>query len=286
MGIPDFTEAKYQELVDILQNGTCIFFGAGISKLAGYKLWIELKNNMVDFYWNNRGDLSFDHKLQFDFSVTQNMKEHTDIIEAFDYLYFLDKNLFDTGIKHIFSNDEKNEKIKIYHELSKLKNHNKFFITTNVDRGFEKYLGIGRDIPNVYPKFNLGQLPILTYLHGRIDDSTTWVFTRDQYDRAYINGTKPCAEFLEYIFNNYSVLFIGYGLMDIEIKQIISRTNKRKKHFWIEATSRNILGSLSIKSTTLRENHNIELITYSIDEDGHSTAIDIVNAIHKAVENR
>jgi len=36
--IPDFADSKYQNLIEALKNGTCVFFGAGVSKIAGYRL--------------------------------------------------------------------------------------------------------------------------------------------------------------------------------------------------------------------------------------------------------
>lgn len=282
----DFTDIKYQNLIEILKSGTCVFFGAGISKLAGYRLWEELKYGMVDYFWGNRKKISFQNKINFDFSMTQNLKNHTDIIEAFDYLYFLDRNLFDDGIREIFTHDGKNENTAVYHELSKLNNKNNFFITTNIDRGFERYLGIDKNMTNVFPNFDNERMPLLTYLHGRIDDNSSWVFTRNQYHKAYLGESQPCTKVLKKIFERHSVLFIGYGLMDMEIKQAILMTSKRKAHYWLEATSRNTEDSLSIRATTLKENYNIELISYSIDGGGHYVAIDLLNRLHSAVEKR
>lgn len=284
--IPDFTKPKYHNLVDTIKNGTCVFFGAGVSKLAGYRLWDELKYEMINYFWENRKRIISQRKLELDFSLVQNLKKHPDIIEVFDCLYVLDKFLFNDGIKEIFSKDEKKEKPAIYHELGKLNNNNNFFITTNIDKGFERFLGIAKKRINVFPSFNSNDVPLLTYLHGIIDDSTTWVFTRNQYDSAYIIDSKPCTLFLKDIFEKYSVLFIGYGLMDFEIKQAISLTSKRKEHYWLEATSRSMTDHLSIRATTLQENYNIQLISYSVDGQGHSVILKLLNQLHSATEKR
>ena len=53
-GLPDFNNPKYENLILSLQKGTCIFTGAGISKLGGYKLWDELRDEMVDYFWKNK----------------------------------------------------------------------------------------------------------------------------------------------------------------------------------------------------------------------------------------
>ena len=60
--VPDFNSSEYEHLVNILEKGACIFYGAGISKIAGYKLWDELKVMMVDHFWNNRDLLDGENK--------------------------------------------------------------------------------------------------------------------------------------------------------------------------------------------------------------------------------
>ena len=52
--VPNFDASQYENLILSLLQGTCIFIGAGVSKLAGYKLWAELKNAMIDYFWSKR----------------------------------------------------------------------------------------------------------------------------------------------------------------------------------------------------------------------------------------
>ncbi len=152
--IPDFGSKEYENLLNVLRKGTCVFFGAGVSKLAGYCLWEELKVRIVDYFWDNKNKLLGANRTLFDLSLSKNLKNHTDTIEAFDYLYFLDKSLFYTGIKKIFYQDEMKSMSKVYQELNKLNNGKNFFITTNIDRGFEKYLGITKDQIAIFPSLN------------------------------------------------------------------------------------------------------------------------------------
>ena len=108
--IPDFSTSQYEKLISSLLNGACIFFGAGISKFAGYKLWDELRNALVDYFWSKRDTLP-SHYLRshnFDYSMCENLKNHKNIIESFDYLCDMDKNLFISGVKSIFSDNKEN----------------------------------------------------------------------------------------------------------------------------------------------------------------------------------
>lgn len=119
-GIPDFNIPKYENLILSLQKGTCIFTGAGISKLGGYKFWEELKDEMVDYFWKNKGKLTFKKRSDLDLSLCENLKKHGDIIETFDYLYLLNSSLFISGIKDIFYADSMRVSNKVFQVLNQL----------------------------------------------------------------------------------------------------------------------------------------------------------------------
>ncbi len=237
--VPDFNIPKYENLILSLQKGTCIFIGAGISKLGGYKLWDELKDEMVDYFWKNKGKLTFKKRRDLDLSLCENLKQHKDIIETFDYLYLLDSSLFISGIKDSFYADSARVSNKVFQILNQLNNGKNIFVTTNIDDGFQKYMGITDGEVSIYPNFH-NPLKLITYLHGRIDLEDTWILTRSQYNKGYVNKSAPCLNLLVDIFENHNVLFIGYGLREDDIKRAISLTNKRKTHYWIEGSRRNV----------------------------------------------
>lgn len=280
--VPNFDASQYENLILSLLQGTCIFIGAGVSKLAGYKLWDELKNAMIDYFWSKRDCLPFQNRSTLDYSMCESLKNHKDIIETFDYLYSADKNLFSTGIKEIFYSDEKGVTNKIYEVLNKMNNNKNFFITTNIDRGLQKYLGLPDESVSINPMF--GNPPkLISFLHGRIDMEDTWIFTTAQYSKGYIGENAPCMNYLKNIFDNFNVLFIGYGLREAEITQAISLTNKRKTHYWLEGSRRNTEDYLKIRSTTLKENFNIKLIPYCIDDKGDKLLYDVIDSLYKKI---
>lgn len=279
-GIPDFNIPKYENLILSLQKGTCIFTGAGISKLGGYKLWNELKDEMVDYFWKNQGKLTFKKRSDLDLSFCENLKKHGDIIETFEYLYLLNSSLFISGIKDIFYVDSMRVSNKVYQILNKLNNDKNIFVTTNIDDGFQKYIGITDGNVSIHPNFR-NPPKLITYLHGRIDLEDTWILTRSQYNEGYVNKSAPCLKFLVDIFENYNVLFIGYGLREDDIKRAISLTNKRKTHYWIEGSRRNVEDHLRIRRTTLKENCNIILIPYYIDLKGQELLYEVISSLYK-----
>ena len=281
--IPNFNSPEYENLIGTLQNGTCIFIGAGVSKLAGYKLWDELKNKLVDYFWEKRKEMPG----ELDYSLCNNLKIHEAIIETFDYLYIMDRELFISGVKEIFDTDERNSSNEIYQFLNKLNNGNSFFVTPNIDRGLQKYLGIPNEHISIYPTFTNPPKHI-NYLHGRIDFEDTWILTSEQYIKgykAYDNDT-PCMNILTHIFESYNILFIGYGLREDEIMQAILKTGKRKLHYWLEPFSRNTKDFIKIRSTTLKGNYNIMLIPYSIDKNDYEELHKVIDLLYMEITKK
>jgi hypothetical protein len=184
-------------------------------------------------------------------------------------------------MKDVFYNDEKTATNGVFEVLSKLNNSRNFFVTTNIDRGLQSYLGIEDKMVSIFPKFH-GSLKLINYLHGRIDADNTWIFTRGQYNMGYNLGTKPCMTFLKRVFENYNVLFVGYGLREEEIMRTMASTNKRNFHWWLEGSSRGNKDSLEIRSTVLRVNYNIRLLPYSIENEGHDILKKVLQALYNA----
>ncbi|MEP7122766.1 MAG: SIR2 family protein [Byssovorax sp.] len=59
-------------------------------------------------------------------------------------------------------------------------------------------------------------------LHGTLLDRASWVFTRDEYDRAMYADPKLQTAFTA-LFHACPVLFVGYGLADDDFDQVLSR---------------------------------------------------------------
>jgi len=285
--MPDFSNYQYEDLILSLFNGACIFFGAGISKFAGYKLWTELREALVDYFWEKRNVLSsrYTGNKNFDLSLCENLKNHISLIESFDFLYNIDSKLFIDGIKGIFQKDSRTINNDIYYYLKKLDNGRNNFVTTNIDRSFQKYLEITDENISIYPDF-FNPPKLITYLHGRIDKENTWIFTRAQYNRGY-EGEGACKNYLKNIFMDRSVLFIGYGLREEEIVRAIYLTDKSKTHYWLEGYTRNNIDFLKIRSTSLKENYNIHLIPYCIDNrERHRIIFEIIDSLHKKINGK
>ncbi len=283
--IPQFNPYEHQEIISALVNGTCIFLGAGVSKLAGYPLWYELKNSLIMEFWNQREQIE-DWKVRFNFNIKEAL-EKKDNIESISYLYNISKDLFKNILQKIFEKCKKESTPEIYQEFSNLalaNNTQNFIIQTNIDKGLEETLGIQDTQIAINPNFGIKKK--LTYIHGRVDKPESWVFTQKNYNDAYLEKNSNLMDFLENIFINYNVIFFGCSLTDTEILQTIARANNNgstKKHFSFESVTIDCKSKFMIKKTNLSNTYNISLIPYFIDYNGYEHLSDVLKSLSDVV---
>lgn len=100
-------------------------------------------------------------------------------------------------------------------------------VTTNFDRCFDQALeGIAGTVPelDIAPKLpvpNPSRWSGLTYLHGRIDQSDRCVLTTADFGRAYLTE-RWASRFVQELFRNFVVVFVGYGLNDPVMRYLVS----------------------------------------------------------------
>jgi hypothetical protein len=274
------------QLLKSLKEEMCIFFGAGLSYMAGYKSWSELANTLNSRFWEKREILPLNKKEIYRYSVKEGLNDLANngkCKEVFSFLQSLDEALYVFEMKNIFSESEERENQKIWSFLQKLTNQNIFFITTNIDRSFEKYMYLSEGEVAVQPEFS-NPPKKLNYLHGRLDKERSWVFTTQEYDSVYYRGVKSCDNFLKYIYNTYNVLFIGYGLAEEDIMRPLKLElpNKTgKSYFWLEGISGNNSAKLLTRSTNLKNSYNIDIIPYDIETNGYEEIYRVLDDLYK-----
>lgn len=284
----NFDDPRYEGLITALINGTCIFIGAGVSKLGGYKLWNELAESMIGQYWDRRDEIP-DQEKNYNFSIRTYLLSHSSSpIEVMDYLFSLDQKLFFEILENNF--DGSNKKNKVYNNFSFLaKRTGNFFVQTNIDLGFQNNLNIGNDEVSINPNF--GDTPKkLNYLHGKLGIKESLVFTRMQYDHNYLNESSAIMKFLLRIFMSYDVVFFGYSLRDFEILQAISksRINKRsgRTHYLFEPVYDYKLTEFEVKKTNIRNNFGINIIPYNIEETGYELLLEVLNKVDATISRK
>lgn len=259
-------------------NKLVIFVGAGISRLVGCKSWKDLAEKLIvktyDNYSEKKQILSagLDNKQLITIAhsrAVQNNVEDVFWAELKDALKPCEK---------IMSEDN------VYKALSRL---NTFFVTTNADGIMERYFPKGRwscELDINY--FKSSNTPCIFYLHGRYVDETkeereNLIFTVDRYLKAYTDGNR--LSFLNHIFSNFTVLFIGYGMSEFEILDNLfvkadSSSNRSIQHYILEGFCKSENALKDAKMNYYKE-LGVELIPYDMEEKGYEAVIDYVSCL-------
>ncbi len=103
-------------------------------------------------------------------------------------------------------------------------------VTTNYDGNFHKAaqaLGLEDLQQYCQPILPFGdKFKGIVYLHGRIDDTDSMIMTQTDFSEAYLNRQRTRL-FLQELFNQYTVLFVGYSFQDELIKYIFKSFNNK-----------------------------------------------------------
>jgi hypothetical protein len=206
---------------------------------------------------------------------------------------------------------------RVYRSLSKL---SKTFVTTNYDAWLDTEipdvpLSISRDAlaqdtaatPRVrrrivsvddFTPANLNQENCVFHLHGSLSDPAGMVMTTRDYIRRYANdrgSDDPSREnrtltFLEALFQHKTVLFVGYGLDDLEILEYVIQKARQQspsqrpqaRHFMLQgyfAHEYELMRSL----TQYYSQCDIELIPFRRDQRDWGQLTDVLEAFATAM---
>lgn len=228
-------------LRDAALRGTLIpFVGAGASRIAGCPNWSEFADGALRFFVD-QGKFSHGQLAQISYlnprvklSIARGLQTEHKI--SIDFV----KVLYPTGRK------DNPKGRRLYENLSKL---GKTFVTTNYDEWLDTT--IGAPAPSVRADSNPAESPIeerpkvvyevddltpdhlrpntVVHLHGSVLNPDSMILTTQDYVRHYANdrflrGAKAenkVLTFLEFLFTQKNVLFVGYGLDELEILEYV-----------------------------------------------------------------
>jgi SIR2-like domain len=256
-------ESALRGLREAAQRGTLIpFVGAGASRLAGGPNWPEFADAALRQFVE---DGTFSH-AQMDQLRDQSPRVKLSIALALQEEH---KSLIQfKKIFHPVNKMKSTKGLQLYGSLSKLA---KTFVTTNYDEWLDEEIIIpSLSLDETFdPKFasitnkrrvihetqhlipaNLNLPNTVIHLHGSICKPIGMIMTTSDYVRHYANDrsySDPEKEnrvltFLDYLFDIKTVLFIGYGLEELEILEyvILKARNKpvhdgnEAKHYLIQ----------------------------------------------------
>jgi SIR2-like domain len=298
--IPPLPEA----LREAAQLGKLIpFVGAGASRLAGCPNWAEFADGALTFFVE-RGKFSYAQLAQISglpprvkLSLALSLQEEHQLkIDFKSLLHPKDRRNHPNGRR-------------LYGSLSKI---GRTFVTTNYDEWLDEELSaptfsVNRTVdsktdavpkprtvfhrPQDLTAANLNQLDTVLDLHGSLKKWDGMIITTRDYVKHYANDRRlkasddenPVLTFLEDLFKNKTVLFIGYGLDELEILEyVILKTRNLKapglqpRHFILQGFFSHERELMLGFKRYYRE-CDIELLPFLKDQKGWDQLLDVLD---------
>ena len=123
-----------------------------------------------------------------------------------------------------------------------------------------------------------GLHPFIVNLHGTAEDTSTWVFTRDELN--ILKNRPDYQTFLSNCLSSFTNLFVGLSVDDVAVGahlQALKQSNvPTPSHFWI--TSRT-----DSRTDAWAESLSVRLIRYSARDRDHSEVLDALRDLLQAV---
>ena len=273
-----------------------VFIGAGVSRLLGYPLWGELAYKAINYLWDEKS-ISFAEREKLLAEIT----DPKQLLSIFDKFCSRKEKKGRKFYEDIFTSPENVKKGNPYDQLV-----SPYFdwlkVTSNVDfclanslfrhqesqnedssassskskeeiekEGFyEKHI-----VSKNFPKDNFNP-DKLYYLHGRIDDIGRSIFTTEDYIANYFSEETSVKPFLNHLFQNYNVIFVGYGLGELPILEAVMKRSE-KNHFALMEAKYHERNVLQIKEHYYKQ-LGIKPIPYYTDHHGYERLIMVLKS--------
>jgi hypothetical protein len=191
-----------------------VFVGAGISRLINCPSWDQFADRVLDqlaptcldYYEISQIKTILDPKKRLSIAQIVAVKNNKSI----DYKSIFSVKLADPNV------------------YTHLNSFNSAFVTTNYDKYLAPFSRAAE--PEDQWRFfrrdhilraNIDRNGNIVHLHGCVDDPATMIVTTKQYLEHY--SRPEVQEFLRYLFDSKTVLFLGYGLDELEVLEYILR---------------------------------------------------------------
>jgi hypothetical protein len=261
-----------------LDGRLVLFIGAGVSRLAGLPSWGGLADNILD------GLLSKGY-------INHSEKEHLSTLDPKKRL----------SISHIIAeqnHDSLDYANHLIHDPNKidvyrlLNNIGCMCVTTNYDKLLKQQIlpSTSENSTAVRPErvynrkdFFTAHLDVpgtILHLHGCLDDPKSMVVTTLQYLECY--GSEQVTIFLKDLFKRKTVLFIGYGLEEMEILENIFRrgeieNNKERWRFALQGYFRKDSFLFNKLHDYYMKSFGVHVIGFEKDKNGFNQLTNIID---------
>lgn len=280
------------------------FVGAGASKLAGCPDWNEFADGALTVFVEHG---------QFSHAQLDQVKALSPRVKLAIALALQAEHQIQIDFRRILHRKERTEHplgCRLYSYLSKL---GKTFVTTNYDEWLDDEIvppttdvggeaGGSTDVaprartvyfkPEDLTAANLNRQDVVIHLHGSVKHPDGMILTTPHYVQHYANDRKSpentVLTFLEDLFRDKTVLFVGYGLAELEILEyLIVKTRTRDKglqprHFLLQGFYSHER-ELMVSMRTYYRECGIELVPFLRDQGGWEQLINVLESWSKTV---
>jgi len=210
MSIPEMPNPPVEIYNAIDNDSFCIFIGAGVSRLLGCSSWYELCTDIIDECLS-KGWISQPVR---DAYVNDEDKKRVlnKCYIKFDKFGEIDR-YFEIIHDSCKGREELVNSYNIYDELKKTPSK---YVTTNFDLLFSNKFHEDSVVykNDEFDPSNINR-EVLYQIHGSLKDYHSIVLTTVDYTKKYNNPNY--LEFLKALFTRNLILFVGYGLSEMEI---------------------------------------------------------------------
>jgi hypothetical protein len=280
------------------------FVGAGASKLAGCPDWNEFADEALRVFVEHG---------KFSHAQLDQVKALSPRVRLSIALALQAEHHIQIDFRRILQRKERTEHAmgcRLYSYLSKL---GKTFVTTNYDEWLDEEIvapttdvrgeaGGSADVaprartvyfkPEDLTAANLNRQDVVIHLHGSVKYSDGMILTTPHYVQHYANDRKSqeniVLTFLEDLFRDKTVLFIGYGLAELEILEYLivkTRTRDRgvqPRHFLLQGFYSHER-ELMVSMRSYYRECGIGLVPFLRDQGGWEQLINVLESWSKAV---
>ncbi len=274
------------------------FVGAGVSMLAGCPSWSGFADGALKSFVHTK------HLSRAQYDQLMGLPARVKLTLARD---MESQHRVDINYKKILEPKSPNKIELAQRAYEGLRNLSRFVITTNYDEFLDKPLvykaakfsneGFGSQVqinPNVIYKVDdispqlFNRSDAIIHIHGSVKDRDSMVVTTTDYLNRYSiphrGQESKYLKFLEILFRQRKILFVGYGLEELEILEYIFIKSRFKNNVdESQATSHFLLQGFfsheaEIASNLVRyfKKFGIHLIPFLRDKNGYAQLVPII----------
>lgn len=280
------------------------FIGAGASRLAGCPGWSDFADGSLR-QLVEKGKFTYSQLDQIKhlsprvkLSIATTLAQETKTPIDFEVLL------------HPTPRDKNVSGQRLYNSLFAIGN---IFVTTNYDRWLDQRIAgpvpsavplttpssstLGASMRSIYKTKDflpdsLAHANTVVHLHGSVEDPESMVLTTRDYITRYANDHRAgdatlenrTLTFLEHLFRNYTVLFVGYGLEELEILEYVilkakpetDTAHDEARHFLLQGFFSHERGLLHRMETYYLRECGIQLIPFLRDHRDHKQLLEVL----------